>query len=70
MYARHEDAAARNERGQDRLIKYTLPITERAKVLARLEHMNITAFSLFGSEESLMETLAYQEVERVLFPAV
>jgi hypothetical protein len=25
--------------------------------------MNVTAFSLFGSEESLMETLAYQEIE-------
>ena len=28
--------------------------------------MNVTAFSLFGSEESLMETLAYQELENIL----
>ena len=28
--------------------------------------MNVTAFSLVGSEESLMETLAHQELEDVL----
>lgn len=28
-----------------------------------LHRMNVTAFSLFGSEESLMETFTYQEIE-------
>ena len=43
--------------------KYTLPVSDREKVLKQLHRMNVTAFSLFGSEESLMETLAYQEIE-------
>ncbi|MEK6587044.1 MAG: FRG domain-containing protein [Nitrospirota bacterium] len=43
--------------------KYILPGTERTKALSQLHRMNVTAFSLFGSEESLMETLAYQEIE-------
>lgn len=43
--------------------KYTLPVSDREKVLKQLQRMNVTAFSLFASEESLMETLAYQEIE-------
>lgn len=41
--------------------KFTIPVTERAKVLALLDEHNLNAFSLFGSEESLMETLAIRE---------
>jgi len=41
--------------------KFTLPVTERPKVLALLDEHNLNAFSLFGSEESLMETLAIRE---------
>ena len=43
--------------------KYILPASERTRALSCLHRMNVTAFSLFGSEESLMETLAYQEIE-------
>jgi hypothetical protein len=42
---------------QDFLTKITLPISERKKALDHLNSMNINAFSLFGSEESLMHTL-------------
>ena len=64
MYSSHETAViAGNTAGQGSVTKYVLPASERAKVLKVLQHMNITAFSLFGSEESLMETLAYQEIE-------
>jgi len=41
--------------------KFTIPVTERQKVLALLDEHNLNAFSLFGSEESLMETLAIRE---------
>ncbi len=44
--------------------KYTLPASERGRVLDHLERMNVTAFSLFGSEKTLMETLAYREIEK------
>ena len=41
--------------------KFTIPATERRRVLALLDEHNLNAFSLFGSEESLMETLATRE---------
>lgn len=41
--------------------KFTIPATERQKVLALLDEHNLNAFSLFGTEESLMETLATRE---------
>ena len=63
-YSSHEAAFLDNTSDQGELRKYTLPASERGAVLRKLELMNVTAFSLFGSEESLMETLAYQEIEK------
>jgi len=63
VYCSHENAFARNDTSQDILTKFVIPRTERAKVLEKLHMMNITAHSLFGSEESLLETLAYQEIK-------
>jgi hypothetical protein len=42
--------------------KFNIPATEQPKVLALLDEHNLNAFSLFGSEESLMETLATREL--------
>lgn len=64
VYASHKDATAQGDSDQDELVKYILPTSERTKALKKLELMNVTAFSLFGSEESLMETLAHQEIEK------
>lgn len=47
---------------QDVLVKYNIPISEQQKVLGKLDSMNITAYSLFNSEPSLMETLALREI--------
>lgn len=63
-YSNHEEVFERNETEQDILTKYLIPRTERQKVLSKLDFMNINSYSLFGTEESLMETLAYQEIER------
>ncbi len=41
--------------------KFTLPVTERIKVLRVLDKYNLNAFSLFGSEDSVMATLAARE---------
>ena len=61
VYSSHETTAfADNSSDQGPVTKYTLPVSDREKVLKQLQRMNVTAFSLFGSEESLMETLAYQ----------
>ena len=63
LYTSHESAFANNTSDQGELRKYTLPASERRKVLKQLHRMNVTSFSLFGSEESLMETFAYREIE-------
>lgn len=57
----HEDVFLGNEEEQDLLWKINIPSTERLKVLKHLDVMNINSFSLFRSEESLMETLALSE---------
>jgi len=64
FYCSHEEAFARDEGSQDLLFKYILPRSEREKVLEKLYMMNITAYSLYGSEDSLISTLAYQEIDR------
>jgi len=43
--------------------KITLPTTERTKVLGLLDSYNLNAFSLFGSEDSMMEMLATREFD-------
>jgi hypothetical protein len=58
-FANHEEV---EEDDKGILVKYDIPLSERQKVLKKLDSMNITAYSLFGSEPSLMETLALREV--------
>ncbi|MHB8754347.1 MAG: FRG domain-containing protein [Candidatus Acidiferrales bacterium] len=43
--------------------KITLPTTERTKVLRMLDRYNLNAFSLFGSEDSMMDMLAVREFD-------
>ena len=63
VYCSHETVFGKAKETQDVLTKFFIPKTERSKVLEKLHMMNITAHSLFGSEESLLETLAYQEIK-------
>lgn len=51
------------DRAQDILRKFTLPSKERMKVLTYLDDFRLNAYSLFGSEESLMETIAIREID-------
>jgi FRG domain-containing protein len=48
---------------QDHLWKLTAPATERTKVLRILDEHNLNAFSLFQSDEALLETLALRRIE-------
>lgn len=64
VYSNHEDAFKVKSGQQDILTKYLLPRNQRSKFLERLYLMNINAFTLFANEESLMEMLAYQEIEK------
>jgi hypothetical protein len=43
------------------LWKFDLPSSEREKILGVLNDYNLNAFSLFGSEESLLETMWLRE---------
>jgi hypothetical protein len=63
-YHNHDGAFRSGEAEHDILTKFLIPRSERLKVLNKLNLMNINSHSLFGTEESLMETLAYQEIER------
>lgn len=58
VYTPHESVFQRNEGEQDLLWKFTIPRTERKAVLQYLDRHNINAFSLFASEDRLMESLA------------
>ena len=61
VYACHEKLFNKNDEGQDLLWKFNIPVSERFNVLQKLDEMNLNAFSLFGTDESLMETLALRE---------
>lgn len=50
-----------SESTQDILHKFTLDIGDREAVLTELNDYNLNAYSLFSSEESLMETLSIRE---------
>jgi FRG domain len=62
-FAPHESVFARNNPRQDVLFKFTIPVTERLKVLKILDSYNLNAFSLFDSEEALMETMAFRHMD-------
>ncbi len=51
------------ERDQDLVWKFTLPAAERLKVLKRLDEYNLNAYSLFPTEDALLETVALREME-------
>jgi hypothetical protein len=48
---------------QDVLWKIVIPGSERIKVMTLLDSFNLNSYSLFGSEESLMETLAFRHLD-------
>lgn len=66
-YTSHEDVFAATHgprlQEQDQLWKFTLPVSERERVLSYLDEHNLNAYSLFGSEDTLMETMALKELK-------
>ncbi len=61
-YAPHEEVISRSSTDQDIIEKYSLPYSERAFFLNKLNQMNINAYSLFENEEGLMNKLANEEL--------
>jgi len=60
-YSWHERVFAAGSATQDTLWKFTIPGSERRRVLALLDQYNLNAYSLFNSEDALMEMLAARE---------
>ena len=63
VFMNHETVFENPEEGQDILIKLTIPLSERLIALKELQEYNINRYSLFQTEESLVKTLAMQELE-------
>jgi len=60
-YASHESAIdIGHGQSQDLIWRFTLPASERSAVIRQLDRFNLNAYSLLGSEESLMETVAFR----------
>ena len=57
----HASVFGKVEDNQDNLWRFTLPSSEAPAVRRRLGEYNINAYSLFQSEEALMETLAERQ---------
>lgn len=57
-YSDHERVFSKDNQNQDVLLKFNIPSTERLKVLKFLDNYNLNSYSLFGTEESLMDTMA------------
>jgi hypothetical protein len=62
FYHSHEDALSKAEPHQDLVTKFNLPSALRPSVLKRLDELNLNAFSLFGNEESLLESVWNREI--------
>ncbi|AUI92685.1 FRG domain-containing protein [Xanthomonas oryzae pv. oryzae] len=61
-FSQHESAMGGVADRQDRLEKFVIPARLRRSILRQLDAMNINSFSLFGTEESLMQMLAFREI--------
>ncbi len=62
VFRPHESGLKHGLGVHGKLIAITIPIGERVKALRHLERMNINAYSLFGSEDSLIRTVARREL--------
>ncbi len=60
-YVPHENVGINSRREQNLLWKFNVPVTCRLKILKHLDTMNVNGFSLFSTEESLVETAALRE---------
>jgi hypothetical protein len=57
----HEDVFGSRGARQDVLWKFNLPSSESSKILHILDEFNLNAFSLYDSEEALLETMWSRE---------
>jgi len=64
FYCPHEEALARqSDSNPGNTLRITMPGYLKYDVLKRLHNMDINAHTLYGTEESLMEKLAFTEIQ-------
>jgi hypothetical protein len=64
VFTPHESVyGAKDHLQQDLLWKMTIPVTERQKVLRQFDKFNLNEFTLFASEEGLLEMLAMRVID-------
>jgi hypothetical protein len=61
QYDSHQHVVEEGRPGQDWFWKFDLSVEERVDVLQRLDSYNLNAYSLFDSQETLLETLWLRE---------
>jgi hypothetical protein len=61
-FASHETVVARDDKGQDLLWKLVIPISERQDFIEQIQRMNINPYSLFETEDSLMDDIYLSEI--------
>lgn len=62
-YTDHEEVLAEAPgRNNSRLMKFILPGSLKHKVLKTLDSYNLNAYTLYGSDDALVESLAYREL--------
>ena len=64
FFVNHEASIKKRESEQDLVWKIIIPIKERQEILEYLKDFNLTAYSLFGSPESLCETIAFEQFSK------
>ncbi len=61
-YGNHEDVFSYKDENQDLLWKLIIPKRKRREFITKLESMNINTFSLFQTEDALMEHIFTSEI--------
>lgn len=61
QFANHEDVFKLNKKNQDLLKKFIIPFEQKNSFLKHLNRMNINSYSLFETEEGLLDKLANEE---------
>jgi hypothetical protein len=62
-YCSHELVMQPQNSSQNSLQKIILQCSLRLEILDKLDHMNINGYTLFNTEDGLMESLAFREIE-------
>jgi hypothetical protein len=60
----HNEVFALGRKGQDEIVKLTLPGSEREGVLKKLDFYNINAYSLLQTEDALVQTITSRLLPR------